>query len=221
MPIGAGEGVRGAGIHLSRRRDVERGELRDALGMVEREAMGDTGATVMRADQEALMAEQRHHLRHVERHGALGIGEVLGVGQRLVAVAIAAQIGADEGEAVLQPLRQLVPEHMGLGIAVQQQQRRPLPARPHPDARARGRDVEQPEAGEEAVGDGEIGDGHGRQVRMCNRERVRPFRRNCAQRLLHNPNQWLRHVILGLRRAQTRESQDEHLFPRCSGRARA
>ena len=41
----------------SGRHDVEHGELLDPLGMIERQAMRDAGAAVVRADQEALMPE--------------------------------------------------------------------------------------------------------------------------------------------------------------------
>jgi len=48
----------------------------------------------------------------------------LSAGRRLRAVAIAAQIGHDDGEILRQARRHLAPHHMGLGIAVEQQQRR-------------------------------------------------------------------------------------------------
>src|SRR6516164_2616693 len=48
----------------------------------------------------------------------------LSAGRRLRAVAIAAQIGHDDGEILRQARRHLAPHYMGLEIAVEQQQRR-------------------------------------------------------------------------------------------------
>ncbi len=59
---------------------------------------------------------------------ALRVGGVVRGRRRLCAVAIAAQIGNDQGEVLRQARRHLAPQHMGLRIAVQQQQRRPAAA---------------------------------------------------------------------------------------------
>ena len=64
--------------------------------------MRHPAAAVVPGDQEAVEAEGRHDLDHVLRHGALGVGRCVRVGGRLAAVAVAAQVGADDGE----PLRQ-------------------------------------------------------------------------------------------------------------------
>ncbi|MNN39452.1 hypothetical protein D3C81_1534910 [compost metagenome] len=45
---------------------------------------------------------------------------------RFVAVAIAAQVAGDDGEMLRQCIRHLVPDHMGLRMAVQQEQGRTL-----------------------------------------------------------------------------------------------
>jgi hypothetical protein len=95
---------------------------------------------------------------------------MLAIGQRLVTVAIAAQIGTDEREAVLQQPCDLVPEHMRLRVAMEQEQRRPLAARAHTDTRARCRDIEQAETGKEAVFDRNFSDAHqGRKVATIQR----------------------------------------------------
>jgi CheY-like chemotaxis protein len=52
---------------------------------------------------EPLEAQGLHDFDLVARHGALGIGFVIGAGVGLAAAAIAAQVGADHGEAFRQP----------------------------------------------------------------------------------------------------------------------
>ena len=95
--------------------------------------MADPAAAVVAGEHEALVAERRHDLDHVLRHRALGVGGVLRVGGRLAAVAVAAQVGADDGEALGQRRRHAVPHGVGLRIAVQEQERRPRAADPRPD----------------------------------------------------------------------------------------
>ena len=65
----------------------------DALGCIEGEAERDTRAAIVPHDAEALEVERRHQLRHVEGHGALGVGAVIAVARGAVAAAVAAQIG--------------------------------------------------------------------------------------------------------------------------------
>jgi hypothetical protein len=79
-------------------------------------------------DREPAVAERRHHLDLVQRQRAFRIVDEIVAGRRLRAVAIAAQIGHDDGEILRQARRHLAPPHMGLGIAVEQQQRRPAAA---------------------------------------------------------------------------------------------
>ena len=160
VPIGAGEGIGRAAIHLAGRRDVEGGELQHAFAMVERQAVRDAGATIMRADEEALVAQRAHDLGHVMRHGALRVWRVVGVARRLFGIAVAAQVRADQGETLSQSRGDPAPHHMGLRIAVEQQQRRPLPARPHTNPRARRLNVEQAKTGEQIVRDGTFGEQH-------------------------------------------------------------
>ena len=54
---------------------------------------------------------------------------MVGVARRLRAVAVAAQVGGDDREALGEPRRDLVPHDVGLRVAVQEQQRRAGAAR--------------------------------------------------------------------------------------------
>lgn len=93
--------------------------------MVERQAIGGAAAAIVARDREPLEAERRHHRHLIARHGAFGIGRVIGgLGAVEAAFAIAAQIGANHGEFSGEMRRDLVPARMRLGIAVEQQQRR-------------------------------------------------------------------------------------------------
>ena len=74
------------------------------------------------------MPELLHQRHHVARHLGLGIGRVVRRRAGLEGAAIAAQVGAIDGEAVGQRRRDAMPHRMGLRVAVQQQQRRPLAA---------------------------------------------------------------------------------------------
>ena len=56
---------------------------------------------------------------------------------RAEGVAVARQVGRDDGEALGEPRRDRVPHQVRLGIAVQQQQRRPRSADPRADGPAR------------------------------------------------------------------------------------
>ena len=96
-------------------------------GMVERQPVGDAAAAVVAGEAEAHVAERFHHLDHRIRHGALGVGRVLGVGSRRIRPAVAGQVRDDQAEALRQRRRHAMPHHVGLRIAVQQQQRRPSP----------------------------------------------------------------------------------------------
>jgi hypothetical protein len=98
---------------------------------------------------EAVEAERSHRLRLVLRQGALRIGGVVRGRGRLRAVAVAAQIGDDEGELLGQARRHLAPHDLGFGIAVQQQQRRPTAADHQVDLGAGGLHPPLLEAGEE------------------------------------------------------------------------
>jgi hypothetical protein len=117
--------------------------------VVAQQAVGHPRAAVVPGDGEPVEAERRHRLDLVERQRPLGIGREIGAGQRLRAVAIAAQIGRDDGEVLGQARRHLAPHRMGLRVAVQQQQRRAAAAGHQVDARARGLDPLPAKSGEE------------------------------------------------------------------------
>ena len=91
--------------------------------MVERQAVGDPAAPVVADHREPLEAQLPHHQQLVTGHGPLGVRGVRGVRRRLVAVAIAAQVGEDHGVGLGQARGDVVPDGVGLGVAVQQQGR--------------------------------------------------------------------------------------------------
>ena len=115
--------------------------MADALRVVECESIGDARAPIVPDDIEAIETKRSHHLDQVERHRALGIGQVLGVGGRLAAGAITAQVGRDDREALGEARRDLVPHHMSLRIAVNEEQRRAVAALHESDLRPRGLDT--------------------------------------------------------------------------------
>ena len=69
----------------------------------------------------------------------------------LRAVAVAAQIGGDDGEFFRKPWRDLVPHHMGERIAVEQEERRTRSAFAQIDARARRIELRERKAFEHAI----------------------------------------------------------------------
>ena len=86
--------------------------------------MRDAAAAIVADHGEAVEAQGRHQLDLVLGHGALAVVDVALAAGRLVRVAIAAQIGRDDGEALGEDGGNLVPGGMGLRVAVQQEQRR-------------------------------------------------------------------------------------------------
>ena len=71
MPVDEREPVVGPRPHLCGRHDVEHRERADAIGVVERHAVGDAAPAVVAGDREPLVAERRHRLKLVERERAL------------------------------------------------------------------------------------------------------------------------------------------------------
>ena len=84
------------------------------------------------------MAERRHDLDLVLRHGAKGVAAVIFAAGRLFRIAVSAQIGRDDGEFLRQPRRDLVPGQVREWVAVHEQKRRPFAAMHRHDARAAG-----------------------------------------------------------------------------------
>ena len=82
--------------------------------MIERQAVRHPRAAVVADHREALEAERAHHLDLVGRHRALGVRRVIRRARGLVAVAVAAQVGRDDGELARQHRRHAVPHRVGL-----------------------------------------------------------------------------------------------------------
>jgi hypothetical protein len=80
------------------RDDVENGQPRYRIRVVERHAQGDPGAAIVSRDREALEPQCAHHLKLVLGHRALRIRSVITAAWRLIAVAVAAQVRTDDRE---------------------------------------------------------------------------------------------------------------------------
>jgi hypothetical protein len=99
-----------------------------------------------------LEAEVPHDLDLIERHRPLGVvGVVLAV-RRLAAVAVAAQIGGDDGVVRRELGRHQTPGDVRLRRAMEQQHRRSRSTDDAVDRRARGLERERFEIREEPVG---------------------------------------------------------------------
>ena len=122
------------------RHDVEDRGLRHLLGVIERHPGEHAGTAVMAGGHEAVKAERRHHLDLVLRHGAERVPGMIDAARRLLRIAVAAQVGADDGEVLGEPRRELVPARMGERIAVHQEERRAVAAIDGNDPRAAGLD---------------------------------------------------------------------------------
>jgi hypothetical protein len=86
--------------------------------MIEGQAIGDAPAAIVPGDREAREAETLHDRHHVAREGALGVGRVVRRGGRAGAAAVAAQVGAHDGEAPRKARGHVAPHQVGLGEAV-------------------------------------------------------------------------------------------------------
>jgi hypothetical protein len=124
--VGLNERQRDVRVQVMRRDDVEHRESGDPIGMVERQPMGDTSATIVTEDSELFEPELAHHFDLIERHGTLGIILVIDPVGRLAAVAVAAQIGHDHGVVPRQVRGDEAPRDHRLRRTVQQQDRRTL-----------------------------------------------------------------------------------------------
>jgi hypothetical protein len=83
--------------------DVEHGGPEHALGVVECHPVGYPAPAVVAADVKALETELAHHRDLVLRHLPLGVGCVVAGGLRLGGVAVAPEVGGDEGETPASP----------------------------------------------------------------------------------------------------------------------
>ena len=104
------------------------------VGMIEAHAVQHAGAAVVAGGEELFVAERRHHLDLVLRHGAERIVFVVVAARRLLEIAIAAQVGGDHGEVLGQPRREFLPGQVAERIAVHEQKRRPIAAMHGDDA---------------------------------------------------------------------------------------
>jgi len=89
--------------HVERREDVEHGQTLHRVGEVQGQPVADEPAPVVPDDREPPVAEAGHQPMDVGGHGPLGVALVIRVALGLVAVAVAAQVGADDGELAGQP----------------------------------------------------------------------------------------------------------------------
>ena len=118
------------------RDDVEDRRARDRLRVIEAHAVQDARAAIVTGGMKLRKTERRHHLDLILRHGAERIVDVPLATRWLFGIAVAAQVGADDGEVARQDRRHGVPRQMCEGIAVHQQQRRAAAAHYRDDAGA-------------------------------------------------------------------------------------
>lgn len=116
--------------HVECRQDVQTGQMGDRVRMVEARPEGDQRAPVVPGQREPGVPQPACQGDDVVRHGPLGIG-VGAVLARLVAVAVAAQVGADHGVVDRQVRRDMAPHQVGLREAVQQDHGRAGPSHGH------------------------------------------------------------------------------------------
>src|SRR5438094_878749 len=96
----------------------------------------------MAGDGEAGEPQPPHDGDDVSRHRALGVRRVVGGRHGTAALAVAAQVRADDGEVASQPRRDLAPHEVRLGESVQQHERRPRSVHPDGELRFAGLDLE-------------------------------------------------------------------------------
>src|SRR3546814_7337111 len=92
---------------------------RDTVWMVERHAMRDARAAIMRDNVEPVEPERGHCRDLIGRHRALRIIRVRRIARQFFAVAITAQVGRDDGKAIRKRGHHLVPGQMRLRMTVE------------------------------------------------------------------------------------------------------
>jgi len=107
-----------------RGQDVDRAELLDDPRMIERHAVSRPRAPIVTGDHELLEAELVHDVDLVLRHAPERVVAVIGQAAGLAAVAVAAQVGRDNGEIVREARGHEAPVVVRERIAVQEQDRR-------------------------------------------------------------------------------------------------
>ena len=113
------------------RHDLDDAKPVDPLRVIQRHAVGHPGAPVVPQHMRPFEPHEIHQADDVARHLSLGIGVMVGVVGRGIAVAISAQVGNDDVEIARQRGRDLGPAHVVLRIAMQADQRRPFAALVH------------------------------------------------------------------------------------------
>ena len=109
--------------HVPGGNDVEHRELLKPAEMIKRKAVADAPAAIMTGETEAGEAERLHHLHHGDRHGALGVGRVVGLCMRHRGPAIARQVGNHQREIWREQRCHAVPHHITLRMAVEEEKR--------------------------------------------------------------------------------------------------
>ena len=95
---------------------VQDPRMSDLLQVVESSPAPDEGAAVMTDQTEVVRPDRAHHVEDVARHGALRVG--LGSHRfRLVAGAVAAQIGHDHPIGVSEPAGDVAPHEVRLSAS--------------------------------------------------------------------------------------------------------
>jgi len=138
-------------VEIVRRHDVQHGEMRDLVGVIERHAVSHAPAAVVPDNRKPIEAVVLHDFDHVERHRPLRVvGVVVAVG-RFAAVTVATEVGHDHRVVLGELGRDDVPGHVGLRRAVDEQQRRAVATAYHVDGGARRLNLVVFESGREEV----------------------------------------------------------------------
>lgn len=124
MPGSGGKPRVHAPPHVPGGDDVEHGQLIDAAGIFQRQAIADPAAPIVAGEAKAVEAERFHDLDHGDRHGTLGVRGVFGIGARRRGPAVTGQICDHQREMRGQRRRHAVPHDVALRMAVQEEKRR-------------------------------------------------------------------------------------------------
>jgi hypothetical protein len=112
---------------MARRDDVEDGERGDRVRVVQRQPVPDPRPAIVAREAESLETERAHDEQLISRRRPLGVLGVAGARSRLGAVAVTAEVGEHDGVLARQDRRDVMPDQVGLRVAVQQEERRPVP----------------------------------------------------------------------------------------------
>ena len=140
--------------------------------MIEREAIGNSTASIVPGDVESVEPEPLHHRDAIARHRAFGVRFVVVRSRRLRALAVSTQIHCHHRELAREAPRDQVPHHMRLRMPVQEEERRATPAVPDADGRLARVDALELESFEHRA---ETSRGSGRGISRVLRVLVRGF----------------------------------------------